>query len=908
MLPYQYGGEIYIAATYFANAVSYMFLAGGVAVMLFIGRVLDMSYWEQPAACWLRRVWYALAAILTLATVISASQVFSAAILLAVIFIACACSVIVLVSVKSMLGPSPAMARSFGYMQILSGVLILIAQVIFLLTQGKATDNCASSTYWSITATREWTYYEVDCPFEVEISPFENATADAQFYSCSFREETCTIGDYDYAIADESLIEKQTEITTDGSCRLRTAKLIFKVARDFLSRSALDNINMQWMGSDAVVGKSNGTEIVKVRARYHGCSRAFLLWSGPLCMSVFALWIGVGTLVVILPKYDDARNADRQRKILARGTISLLLLMWIGASIGGSDMNMSQIVIFCAGAGIGMLLLGYISAHGINSLWEVASGSKFGQQAMAIMISDWGLAFMALGLMPVGFLYLLLSIPCQFMRKINIFGCNLPVDPADRRNIVTKGASAGLKRARALNWTSILTKVIILGLLFMSLNVVVSKFTSVAMSALNEWIRLQNFGMGQITMVFFAVGMAAFLNPLIPGPPIYVSGGIVLVEGTRVMFAGMLSGQTVEASGELACTDLYTDGECEAGYWIAIAYTVAVCTVLKMCAITVQQKVFGERMGRFISIRRFIGVNTVACRAIKIILQDRGLTMRKVFILCGGPDWPTSVTTGILGLPLLSMLIGSLPIVFLIAPSVLAGASLLRTTEGSIWSSISVLAVGLSVVLQSASMFGAMHVIAKVATEHENELAAMDPDLEVLEYTKKSERKRAAMAHAKDWHRKGFPLVARFFLIVGAATMILSVYLAVVLGSACFGSFSVSDSISEDLGGDPFAIVLWPLGYLCLLLLAISVFCFCVLEVVFSCICKSVAQVSPEEALPAFASGKPTANDISSPLHSPDSAEPAMQTTEASSPTHTEASLPSHTEARAETTVKPADS
>jgi hypothetical protein len=41
------------------------------------------------------------------------------------------------------------------------------------------------------------------------------------------------------------------------------------------------------------------------------------------------------------------------------------------------------------------------------------------------------------------------------------------------------------------------------------------------------------------------------------------------------------------------------------------------------------------------------------------VLEDpKYLTTGKVAILVGGPDWPTSVTTGILGISLVPMLIG----------------------------------------------------------------------------------------------------------------------------------------------------------------------------------------------------------------------------------------------------------
>ena len=45
--------------------------------------------------------------------------------------------------------------------------------------------------------------------------------------------------------------------------------------------------------------------------------------------------------------------------------------------------------------------------------------------------------------------------------------------------------------------------------------------------------------------------------------------------------------------------------------------------------------------------------------SIKAILQEDGLSMGKVMILVGGPDWPTSVLTGLLKLSYLKMCISN---------------------------------------------------------------------------------------------------------------------------------------------------------------------------------------------------------------------------------------------------------
>ena len=55
------------------------------------------------------------------------------------------------------------------------------------------------------------------------------------------------------------------------------------------------------------------------------------------------------------------------------------------------------------------------------------------------------------------------------------------------------------------------------------------------------------------------------------------------------------------------------------------------------------------------------------------MLSKPGLSVAKVTILTGGPDWPTSVFCGILRVPISQTLLGTLPVTFLILPTVLAG-------------------------------------------------------------------------------------------------------------------------------------------------------------------------------------------------------------------------------------------
>eukprot|EP01047_Picozoa_sp_COSAG01_P047440 COSAG01_NODE_4531_length_4948_cov_5.839905_9_plen_106_part_00 len=74
--------------------------------------------------------------------------------------------------------------------------------------------------------------------------------------------------------------------------------------------------------------------------------------------------------------------------------------------------------------------------------------------------------------------------------------------------------------------------------------------------------------------------------------------------------------------------------------------TALVTFALKMCAIFLEQVAIGMNLGKLLAVRKLVQVNSIEIKAIKVILDTKGLNLKKVAILCGGPDWPTSVLTG----------------------------------------------------------------------------------------------------------------------------------------------------------------------------------------------------------------------------------------------------------------------
>ena len=61
-----------------------------------------------------------------------------------------------------------------------------------------------------------------------------------------------------------------------------------------------------------------------------------------------------------------------------------------------------------------------------------------------------------------------------------------------------------------------------------------------------------------------------------------------------------------------------------------------------------------------------------------------GLSVAQVAVLVGGPDWPTAVLCGILGLSQIKILIGTTPVLIPIILCVLSGGSMVKQAETAV--------------------------------------------------------------------------------------------------------------------------------------------------------------------------------------------------------------------------------
>ena len=355
--------------------------------------------------------------------------------------------------------------------------------------------------------------------------------------------------------------------------------------------------------------------------------------------------------------------------------------------------------------------------------------------------------------------------------------------------------------------------------------VVVAKFTTLLLS----WLITECSAMGlyPVTGIIIAIGLFLFLLPPVPGVPIYLTGGILLV-----------------ASGR------YHTQPFALGIWGSVVYTGFVSLAIKLFACTLQQKCIGGFLAGKAWIRQLVGVNSDMIRTMKLILGEPGLGLAKVAILVGGPDWPTSVLCGIMGLKLGPVLVGTLPVWALIWPTVLSGTFLYLSGEKDWAGTAATIFLTATAAVQGGSLVCAAYYLDKKVEENKEVSARASPparhrarhacsrrpraappparqlledksglDQEVLELDRQAEQKKMVLAVVSDW--SALPTLARATLISASVLMILSTYMITCL--TCFQKYQVNYTIDCHLGGKWYRLVTWPYGWGALALWVLSV-------------------------------------------------------------------------------------
>jgi len=360
-------------------------------------------------------------------------------------------------------------------------------------------------------------------------------------------------------------------------------------------------------------------------------------------------------------------------------------------------------------------------------------------------------------------LFLLLNMVRQKVRKCR------KREPYDAPRFTARGQTL-VEAMNSWNWANVLNWICLLGELFFTFQVGVAKATYIFLSWLN-FTALAGVDYGVVIVLIFIIGYIMFLLPPVPGVPVYVFCGIVVAE----------QGRQLES----------------VGFALGCIIACMLAWFLKLAACTGQYMI-GLAAGKSISIQTLIGVDQVPTRAIEKILSAPGLTLGKCAVLVGGPDWPTSVTCGILKLSVPQMLVGTAPVFFVSSPCVLAGAFLARVVVGedSIWTAMANTFMLVAGSGQLASGLMAMACTLKVIEKDYDELA--EPR-EAHKAVEEFSRKQAELKKVYDdvTHWDNLACCRKMVIRTAAACQLMSGIIFAFGGEFTFRPFAISSKISD---------------------------------------------------------------------------------------------------------------
>jgi len=343
--------------------------------------------------------------------------------------------------------------------------------------------------------------------------------------------------------------------------------------------------------------------------------------------------------------------------------------------------------------------------------------------------------------------------------------------PAERLRLTLR-VHIFIQKAFDWNWVSILSKMYLLGVAFaiysvapLSIEILLGWFVKV----------LNNFDLVPIIVSVWMVGLVLFLLPPVPGAPVYLFGGILV---TR-------KAQEIEFLGTR-----------DSGFWAGACISIFVCWILKLSACAMQQKGIGGLLGTQLWVQQTVGVHKPTIRAIEMILRVPGLSFGKVMILCGGPDWPTSVLCGLLKLSLLSCEVGTTPIIFYIAPFSLSGSFLLRRNDGAIWENASNLMLLITIVMTVVYWAACAWVIQNTFNEHHDELSKKlisNVDLDWLDERELmiAERTGVTLSEA--------PCIVKVVYVGGALVMLGTCHAFQWIFTSLFGTYKMTENDIDEL-------------------------------------------------------------------------------------------------------------
>jgi hypothetical protein len=520
---------------------------------------------------------------------------------------------------------------------------------------------------------------------------------------------------------------------------------------------------------------------------YSACLSPFMIWSTPAVVA-FALVIFALTAYVLDP--NDAHGAP---KMVGQFILVLLFGMWCSASLSGAGSVLTTAILAFVFASLIAVCGFVVYTCGLEMFKEpdkqpfvLKMKAKYGGMADVLR----GLLIVTCAPLILGFFAL--SFINQLIRKLPCIPITKRLDDSDRHLMLTKIGSAMYTNMTTWKWTDVLVYALYWGIFFFTCNVIISQFTILFLSWLIVYIA--EFSLMTVSAIFFVVGFIMFMLPPVPGVPVYLSSGIILIAAGEKTYG--LSG--------------------------SIIYAFIFCMVLKLMAVVGQMYLFGVPLGKYVSVRRTVGVNTPLVRTMKVVLSKPGFSIAKVTVLTGGPDWPTSVMCGILNLNVFQILLGTLPVALLILPTILAGSYFYLSDRDPKFQTLATIFAATAALVQSGSMLVAAYYLDKAAIVYKDEIDAMPLDEEVRIADEAAAVRKLRYAAATEWSVQ--PCFAKFLLILATFLMVICCYIVQLV--PCFEPYELTSRIRTLPGGKWYNLIIWPQGFVAIAFFCASFFVF----------------------------------------------------------------------------------
>lgn len=515
----------------------------------------------------------------------------------------------------------------------------------------------------------------------------------------------------------------------------------------------------------------------------------FIRWSSPMLLSM-AYFLVFG-ITLTMSRFLRATNQKDivdvgELKVVLGSIASCFFLAWIACTLLVYSMDLSKVVIRLAVVWfIGTML--YVALQiGFGRIRKAIQNSSNFELMVWFMDTDWFRGLFLLMSWPFLPVYFAIEILHKLIRtEVSELGLT-PTDPgAEKVTDWLTGRAWQLWQEMTVVWDKgqALLCSMYLGIIFFLVQVCFVFGLTLFLSWIGE--KMAPLPLWSIVLGMYLMGLVLFLLPPCPGTPVYLLAAMIITS---------------------RCMQDSIGGSEEIGFWLGILGAILFCFVLKMSAIIMEQKAIGEPFSENVDVKKLIGVQKEQIKSVRHILKQPGMSIEKVAILVGGPDWPTSVLTGILRLRVADMLLGSSPVIFIIIPVVLAAAFQVRAGQdhpnAHMYQSMATILMMIATLVQLGAFMLAGYYMQVVADEHREEMSDFEQDDqqdEVMESLDLETQRSRILVGITGWKR--MPTWLRFLLFVGSICASFMLHIVIAPFIHPFREFTFTDSWS-DLGGN----------------------------------------------------------------------------------------------------------